>query len=110
MAEIGRVSIRVPSSIKQGDVIRVRALVIHPMEIVQRDKQGKIIGKNYQFIHSMVAAFNGREVLRTEITQGISQNPSFMFPLKVDRPGKLVVTFSDTVGKSHEGNAEIKLG
>ena len=47
MAEVGRVSIRLPSSIKQGDVIRVRTLVIHPMEIVQRDKANKIIPKNY---------------------------------------------------------------
>jgi len=36
MAEIGRVSIRLPSTIKQGDVIRVRALVIHPMDLVLR--------------------------------------------------------------------------
>jgi hypothetical protein len=49
MAEVGRVSIRVPSSIKQGEVIRVRTLVIHPMEIVERDKQGKIISKNYNY-------------------------------------------------------------
>ena len=50
MAEVGRVSIRLPSAIKQGDVIRVRTLVIHPMELVQRDKQGKIIPKNYHFV------------------------------------------------------------
>ena len=104
MAEVGRVSIRLPSSIKQGDVIRVRALVIHPMEIVQRDKQGKIISKNYQFIHSLAVAFNGREIMRAET----SQNPSFTFPLKVDKPGKLTITFSDTTGKSYEGSAEIK--
>ncbi|MBI2017117.1 MAG: thiosulfate oxidation carrier complex protein SoxZ, partial [Candidatus Rokubacteria bacterium] len=36
MADIGKIRIRVPSSIKQGDVVRVRTLVIHPMEIVQR--------------------------------------------------------------------------
>ena len=99
MAEIGRVSIRTPSAIKQGDVVRVRTLVIHPMELVQRDKQGKIIAKNYHFIHTMSASFNGREILRTEITQAISQNPSFTFPLKADRPGKLTVTFSDTAGR-----------
>jgi sulfur-oxidizing protein SoxZ len=108
MAEIGRVSIRIPSAIKQGDVIRVRTLVIHPMELVQRDKQGKIIAKNYHFIYTMSASFNGKEILRTEITQAISQNPSFIFPLKADRPGKLTVTFSDTAGKSYESQAEIK--
>jgi hypothetical protein len=46
MAEVGRVSIRLPSSIKQGDVIRVRSLIIHPNELVQLDKQGSIVRRN----------------------------------------------------------------
>jgi len=108
MAEIGRVSIRLPSSIKQGDVIRVRTLVIHPMELVQRDKSNKIIPKNYHFIHTMTVAFNGKEVMRTELTQAVSQNPSFTFPLKVDRPGRLTVGFADTMGKNYEGAVEVK--
>lgn len=108
MAEVGRVSIRLPSSIKQGDVIRVRSLVIHPMEVVQRNKQGSIIPKNYNYIHTLTVAYNGKEVMRGEITQAISQNPIFTFPLKVDRPGKLAVRFADTTGKTYEGNADVK--
>jgi sulfur-oxidizing protein SoxZ len=109
MAEVGRVSIRLPSSIKQGDVIRVRSLVIHPMEIVQRDKQGSIVRKNYNFIHTLAVTYNGKEVMRAETTQAISQNPMFTFPLNVERPGKLRVTFLDTMGKTYEGQAEVKL-
>jgi sulfur-oxidizing protein SoxZ len=108
MAEIGRVSIRLPSNIKQGDVIRVRSLVIHPMELVQRDKQGNLIKRNYNFIHTMLVRYDGKEVMRVEATQAISQNPMFIIPLKVDRPGRLTVTFSDTTGKSYEGNSEVK--
>jgi len=108
MAEIGRVSIRLPATINPGDVIRVRTLVIHPMELVQRDKQGKIIPKNYHFIHTMTVSFNGKEVMRSEMTQAVSQNPNFIFPLKVDRAGKLTVAFSDTTGKTYEEHAEIK--
>jgi sulfur-oxidizing protein SoxZ len=108
MAEVGRVSIRLPSTVKAGDVIRVRALVIHPMEIVQRDAQGRIISKNYQFIHSLTAVYNGKEIMRAEITQAISQNPSFTFPLKVEKPGKLTVTFVDTLERTFEGSAEVK--
>jgi sulfur-oxidizing protein SoxZ len=108
MAEVGRVSIRLPSTIKQGDVIRVRTLVIHPMELVQRDKQGKIVPKNYHFIHTMTVNYGGKEVLRAETTQAVSQNPLFTFPLKAERPGQLTVTFADTTGKSYEGSAEIK--
>jgi hypothetical protein len=108
MAEVGRVSIRLPSNIRQGEVIRVRSLVIHPMELVQRDKQGSLIKKNYNFIHTMLVRYDSKEVMRVETTQAISQNPMFLFPLKVDRPGRLTVTFSDTTGKSYEGNAEVK--
>ena len=109
MAEVGRVSIRLPSSINQGDVIRVRSLVIHPMDIVQRDKQGSIIRKNYNFIHTLAVTYNGREVMRAETTQAISQNPMFTFPLNVERPGKLRVMFLDTMGKTYEGHAEVKI-
>lgn len=108
MAEVGRVSIRLPSSIKQGEVIRVRTLAIHPQEIVQRDKANKIIVKNYHFIHTMTVAYNGKEVMRNELTQGVSQSPSITFPLKVDKPGKLTVIYADTHGKIYEGAAEVK--
>ena len=101
-------SIRLPSTIKQGDVIRVRTLVIHPMELVQRDKQGKIVPKNYNFIHTMTVSYNDKEVLRAETTQAVSQNPLFTFPLKAERPGKLTVAFADTTGKSYEGSAEVR--
>jgi thiosulfate oxidation carrier complex protein SoxZ len=109
MADTGRVRIRLPSAIKQGEVIRVRSLIIHPMETVQRDNQGNLVWKNYNFIHTVTVAYNGKEVMRGETTQAVSQNPIFTFPLKVDRPGKLTVTFLDTTGKSYEGTAEIKL-
>jgi len=60
MAEKARtVKIRVPSSIKKGEEFQVRALVVHPMEIISRDKAGKMIEKNYNFVHTVSAAFNG---------------------------------------------------
>jgi hypothetical protein len=37
-AGIGRVRIRLPATISKGEVIRVRALVTHPMEILSFDK------------------------------------------------------------------------
>jgi sulfur-oxidizing protein SoxZ len=108
MAEIGRVRIRLPSTIRQGDLVRVRSLIIHPMELVQRDKAGNIIAKNYNFIDLVTVTYNGKEVMRAETTQGISQNPLVTFALKVDRPGKLTVTYADTTGKTYEGSADIK--
>jgi sulfur-oxidizing protein SoxZ len=108
MAEIGRVRIRVPSAIRPGEVIRVRTLVTHPMEVLQFDKDRKPVPRNYQFIHRVVATYNGREILQAETTQAVSQNPFFAFPLKVTEPGVLKVTFQDTHGNTFEGTAEIR--
>ena len=45
--------------------------------------------------------------MRTELTQGVSQNPSFTFALKVDKPGQLTVSFSDTAGKVYQGQSDV---
>ena len=55
MADIGRVRMRIPASIKPGEVVKVRVLVTHPMEIVQR-KDGKPVDKNYHFINHVIVA------------------------------------------------------
>jgi len=107
MAEIGRVRIRIPSSIKPGDVVRVRVLVIHPMEIVQR-RDGKPVDKNYHFINRVLVTYLGKEIVQFETTQSISENPFFSFALKATEPGPLRVTFLDTHGGKYEGTAEIK--
>jgi sulfur-oxidizing protein SoxZ len=107
MAEIGKVRIRIPPTIKRGDAVRVRSLVIHPMEIVQR-KDGKPIDKNYHFIQKVIVAYNGREILQAETTQSISENPFFTFTFKATEPGTLTITFLDTHGGKYEGTAEIK--
>jgi sulfur-oxidizing protein SoxZ len=107
MAEIGRVRIRIPSSIKPGEVVRARVLVIHPMEIVQR-KDGKPVDKNYQFINRVVVTYLDKEIAQFETTQSISENPFFTFAFKATEPGVLRVTFLDTHGGKYDGTADIK--
>ena len=107
MAEIGRVRIRIPSSIKQGDIVKVRVLVIHPMEIVER-KDGKPVDKNYRFINRVLVTYLGKEIAQFETTQSLSENPFFSFAFKATEPGVLKVTFLDTHGGKYEGTADIK--
>lgn len=107
MAEIGRVRIRVPSSIKQGDVVKARVLVIHPMEIIQR-KDGKPVDKNYHFINQVLVTYLGKEIAQFQTTQSISENPFFSFSFKATEPGPLKVMFLDTHGGKYEGTADIK--
>ena len=107
MADVGRVRIRLPSSIKAGEVIKVRVMVMHPMEIVER-KDGKPIDKNYQFINRVLVTYGGREVAQFDTSQSISENPFFTFAVRATEPGQLKVTFLDTRGGKYEGTADIK--
>lgn len=105
---MSEVRIRLPRDYKKDQVINVRALVQHPMEIVARDKDGKVIEKDYNFIHSVTITFNGKEVMKGEMTQALSANPFIEFPLRVTEPGTLEIVFEDTTGKTYKGTAEVK--
>jgi sulfur-oxidizing protein SoxZ len=105
--DIGRVRIRVPASIKANDIVKVRALVIHPMEIIQR-KDGKVVEKNYHFINRGVVSYLGKEITQFETTQSVSENPFFSFAFRATDPGPLKITFFDTHGGKFEGAVDIK--
>lgn len=104
---LGQVRIRVPEKAKAGEVVTVRVLVTHPMEIMEF-KDGKPVVKNYSFVHRVEATYNGKKVFEAEITQAVSQNPLLAFPIKVMEPGTVKVTFHDTQGKTYTGEAQIK--
>jgi sulfur-oxidizing protein SoxZ len=107
MSDVGKIRIRVPSSVKAGDVVRVRCLVIHPMERIERDGQGKIIDRNYNYITRVTATYLGKPVVAFDLTQSVSENPAFSFALKATAPGQVKVTFVDTHGGRYEGTADI---
>ncbi|PYM92456.1 MAG: hypothetical protein DME04_15570 [Candidatus Rokuibacteriota bacterium] len=108
MTDIGKVRLRVPAIIKAGDVVQVRALVIHPMERIERDAQGKIIQKNYNYIDKVIVTYLGKTVATFDTTQNVAENPFFSFTFKATDPGLLKVQFLDTTGGRYEGTAEIK--
>src|SRR5262245_12127973 len=108
MADTGKVRIRVPSSIKPGDIVRVRALVIHPMERIERDAQGKIVAKKYSYIDRVEAHYQGKTVVAFDTTQRVSENPFFAFTVKATEAGPLPITVHDTTGATYEGTTDIK--
>lgn len=104
---MSQVRIKAPEKAKAGDVITVRVLVTHQMEPM-RVESGKIVEKNYDFIHKVEATYNGKLVFEAETSQAVSQNPFFSFAVKVMEPGKIKVMFHDTEGKTYTGEAEVK--
>ena len=110
MSDIGKVRLRLPSSIKAGDVVRVRCLVIHPMERLERDRAGQIVDKKYRYIDKVTVTYLGKTIASFDTTQSVSENPVFAFTFKATGPGPLAVTFHDTHGATYEGKAEVRLG
>ena len=110
MSDIGKVRLRLPSSMKKGDVVRVRCLVIHPMERIERDKAGTIVDKKYRYIDKVTVSYLGKTVATFDTTQSVSENPIFAFTFKATAPGTLAVTFHDTHGATYEGTAEVRPG
>ena len=108
MSDIGKVRLRIPSSIKPGDVVKVRSLIIHPMERIERDAQGKIIDKKYNYITKVTVTYLGKTVVSFDTTQSVSENPFFSFTFKATDPGPLKVLFTDTTGGKYEGTVDIK--
>jgi sulfur-oxidizing protein SoxZ len=109
MAAIGSVKIRVPSSARAGEVVRARAMVIHPMEIVER-KDGTPVDRNYRFVNRVIVTYLGKEIAQFETSQSISENPFFAFAFRATEPGPLRIVFLDTHGGRFEGAADVKVG
>ena len=108
MADIGTVKLAVPGSVRRGSVARVRALVIHPQERVER-QGGRSVDRNYRFVNRIVVTYLGREIALIEPSTAVSENPTFTIPFRATETGLLRVTFVDSHGVKFEGTAEVKV-
>ncbi len=108
MADIGVVKLAVPGRVRRGSVARIRTLVIHPQERVER-QGGKSVDRNYRFVNRIVVTYLGREIAVIEPSTAISENPTFTIPFRATETGLLKVTFIDTHGVKFEGTAEVKV-
>jgi sulfur-oxidizing protein SoxZ len=89
--------IQVPQNARKGEVIEVRLLVQHPMETGYRyDDSGKPIARNV--ITQLVCRYNGQEVLRADMTQGIAANPYLQFYTVAEASGEIEISWVDDEG------------
>ena len=100
--------IKLPDTIKAGDVIEVKTLVRHVMETGNRhDKNGNPIPRD--IINTFVAKFDVKEVFRAEFGPGISANPYLAFQMRVPGPGTIEITWIDDHGAAVTATAPLNL-
>ena len=89
--------IKLPDSVKTGDIIEVKTLITHVMETGHRkDRDGNPIARD--IINTFVAKFGDAEVFRAELGPGISANPYISFQLRVPGPGTFEFAWIDDKG------------
>ena len=83
-----------------GGVTDVRVLMIHPMETGQRkDPDGKLVPAH--FIQNVTLKLNGKTVVESQISQGVSRNPVFTFRIQGGAKGdRIEVSWLDNDGET----------
>jgi hypothetical protein len=109
MSDIGYVRIFVPAKVTSTAPIRVRALITHPMDPVERDASGNVIEKNYIYVHTVRVFFDGEEILTAYPGQSVSTNPLFAFFVRIPRSGDLKVVFEDTADSQYSAEKRIQV-
>ncbi len=104
---LGEARIRVPDQVVQGEVIRVNAIISHPMNTgFFRDADGQPIPA--YFIKDVVVTYGDQEIARFMWTSGISRDPIVSFTLKADREAPLTMVWTDNKGGEFTQSADIK--
>lgn len=86
--------VRVPGSVKKGEVFEVKSLISHKMESGQRkDDEGNVIPE--MIIHTFEATYNGDVVFSADWHPAISTNPYMSFYMKAQESGDLTLTWKD---------------
>jgi sulfur-oxidizing protein SoxZ len=95
-----------PEQARRGDVVRIRCLVMHPMENGYRfDTQGTLIG--IHLIHTVVCRYNGVEVFRANLGTGMAANPYLTFHTVAVETGTIEVSWHDDDGSVTSAQARI---
>ncbi|NOY53487.1 MAG: thiosulfate oxidation carrier complex protein SoxZ [Deltaproteobacteria bacterium] len=104
---VGKIKIRLPRTVKRGQVIAVKALITHPMETgFRKNKKTKKKIPAY-YINDVSVFYGGRLVTHSDWTIAVSTNPFITFYLKADKTAPLKIVWKDNKGGVFEKTVQI---
>jgi sulfur-oxidizing protein SoxZ len=105
---IGTPRVRLPGTIRAGEVIEVRTLITHNMETGQRrDAEGRVIPRD--ILARFVARFEGEVVFEAELHPAIAANPYIAFPFRAERAGRFEFVWTNDTGQERRLTTELRL-
>lgn len=98
--------INAPKTAKKGEVIELKALILHPMETGFRPgTNGRIIPRN--IIERFVATWNGSEIFRMDMSPAIAANPFVSFFVVATESGTIAFRWTGDEGFAVEESVAI---
>jgi len=107
---LGNPMLRLPRSIKAGEIVEVRTKVDHNSHTGLAMKNGKFVREAPEFyIKQMLVFLDDQTISEFQMTSAVSPNPLIRFPLKAARSGTLRVVFVNSEGQRWEVSQPLRL-
>jgi sulfur-oxidizing protein SoxZ len=97
--------IRIPRSVRAGEVFEIRTLIEHPMETGLRQDGGRAVPRD--LLNRVVVRVNGEVALQAELRNGTAANPYHVFFLRLDRTSELDFTWTAERGRTTRATARV---
>ncbi|MCW5772674.1 MAG: thiosulfate oxidation carrier complex protein SoxZ [Rhodospirillaceae bacterium] len=100
--------VRVPATAKKGEIIEIKTLIAHDMEMgTRKGADGKVIPR--KIIKQFVCTFNGKDLFKADWQPGISANPYMAFFAKVTESGTFDFAWHDDDGSIYKTSSKIEV-
>ncbi len=103
---MSNILVNAPKTAKRGEVVEIKALILHPMETGFRPgPNGRIIPRN--IIERFTATWNGAEIFAIEMSPAIAANPFVSFFARADESGTVILRWTGDEGFAVEERVAI---
>ncbi|MEM9577895.1 MAG: thiosulfate oxidation carrier complex protein SoxZ [Pseudomonadota bacterium] len=108
MATGVKTRVKLPKTVKPGEVVTVKTLITHKMESGhRRGDTGDLIPRS--IINRFTADFNGQNIIDIAMEPSISTNPFFQFDAVVPEAGRFDFAWYDEDGSVYTDSKEIAI-
>lgn len=91
--------VQVPYSATKGEIIQIKALIVHQMETgLRRDGNGDVIPR--KIINRFICRYHGDVAFSVDLKEAIAANPYFEFYLRATASGQLDFIWKEDGGRT----------
>jgi sulfur-oxidizing protein SoxZ len=108
MSSLAAPRIRIPRSVRAGEVFEVRTLIEHPMETGLRQDGSRAPPRD--LLERLQVQVNGAPALDVSLRNGTAANPFHVFFLRLARTSEISFTWTDGQGRQARASHRVSVG